>query len=76
MQVESSLPLCGFWESNLGLQAWEQVPVPADPSLAPLLLLLSQNPTSSLLLLSLSQIFSSWLCSHGAIICTTEVRVT
>lgn len=37
MQVESSLPLCGFWESNLGLQAWEQVPVPADPSLAPLL---------------------------------------
>lgn len=37
MQVESSLPLCGFRELNLGLQAWEQVPVPADPSLAPLL---------------------------------------
>ena len=30
--VSSSLPPCGFWGLNFGLQAWQQAPLPPDPS--------------------------------------------
>lgn len=28
----SLLPPCGFWGLNLDLQAWQEVPLPAEPS--------------------------------------------
>lgn len=32
MGVSSFLPLCGFWESNFGLQTWQQASLSAEPS--------------------------------------------